>query len=461
MDVRITYAVATAIYARISEDRQDGAGVERQLADCRRLVEGPAEEFTDPSISAFSGKVRPAYARLIDAVKRGEIDRIVCWKYDRLYRRPRELEDLLDLAESQKITIQAVMAGPLDLATSTGRTMARVAVAFSNQASEDTRERVKRQKQQAKADGKILGGPRAFGWRTESKGVLVQDATEVALIREAVDRLLAGASLNDIAKKWNADGVPTSQGRRDRKKNPDGPSDYRGRWTPQTVKNVMSNRRHSGSVIEATKWEQLQALLQRRSAFARVPRRRSLLTGVVTCSLCGARMVRTGAGNGRNAFRCPSQTGCGKVSIDAQGLESLLVEATLQRGDTGELAKIVRRMGKGGEQDRIVGELADLDQQADELYASWRAKRFPTSEYEKRTVELEADRRALTSKLARVTSSSVIAAFAGRGDLRASWDKMTTDQQREIIKLVLGKVEVTPVRKRGFPRFDRKRVRIA
>src|SRR5438046_4095389 len=41
----------TAIYARISEDRADGAGVDRQLKDCRALVQrhrwGKAREFTD------------------------------------------------------------------------------------------------------------------------------------------------------------------------------------------------------------------------------------------------------------------------------------------------------------------------------------------------------------------------------------------------------------------------------
>ena len=30
---------AVAVYARISDDRQDGAGVERQLQDCRALVQ--------------------------------------------------------------------------------------------------------------------------------------------------------------------------------------------------------------------------------------------------------------------------------------------------------------------------------------------------------------------------------------------------------------------------------------
>jgi site-specific DNA recombinase len=454
--------MTTAIYARISEDRKDGAGIERQLEDCRRKVEGQVEEFIDPSISAFSGKVRPAYTRLLEAVKRGEIDRIVVWKYDRLYRRPRELEDLIDLAQSGKVTIDAVMGGALDLKTSTGRTMARFWIAMTNQASEDTSERVTRQKKQAKEQGRLLGGRRTFGWIDTT----TPNPEQVVLLNEAVDQLLGGASLNDLSRRWNAQGVPTPQGRRDSKKTPVAPKDWKPRWTPQTIRSVVSNPRHAGKTIDAKKWQELQALLERRSVYLHVPRRRSLLTGLVRCSLCGTKMVRTGAGEGRSAWRCPapstSATGCGKVSIGAEGLENLLVAATLLHADKGDLARIVKRMGTGGEQDRVMTELDKLNQRGDDLSASFRSKRLPVAWFEKEVAALEADRRALTSRLARLTSGSVIARFAGTsGMLRASWPTLTIDQQREIIKTVLGRIEVLPAIKRGLPTFDKNRVRIA
>src|ERR1700674_1749293 len=73
-----------AIYARISEDRADGAGVDRQLADCRALVKrngwGKAQEYTDNNISAFSGKVRPAYAQMLEAIRAGIIGSRENWK---------------------------------------------------------------------------------------------------------------------------------------------------------------------------------------------------------------------------------------------------------------------------------------------------------------------------------------------------------------------------------------------
>ncbi|HEY8760138.1 MAG TPA: recombinase family protein, partial [Candidatus Dormibacteraeota bacterium] len=350
--------MSTAIYARISFDRQDGAGVGRQLEDCRALVEregwGPAVEYVDNNSSAFSGKVRPRYRELLAAVKAGEHGRIVVWKLDRLYRSSRELEvDLLPLAETGQVTIHAVMAGLFDLATSHGRTMCRVATAFSTQSSEDTRERIKRAKQEAREQGKGNGGPRPFGWKDMSK----PHPDEAERVRMAVEDAISGVSLADIARRWNAAGVGQ-------------PQTGRANWTADIVHQVLSNPRHAGlighriekprrenggreyeravvvgeakwpAIVERSRWEQLQAVLLHRGAGGRVPRRRSLLTGLVSCSACGTTMVRTGArgkdpsGAIRKVWRCPNGRGCGNVSIDAAGLEGLLVEATVIRADT-------------------------------------------------------------------------------------------------------------------------------
>src|ERR1700730_16204878 len=100
-----TSAPTTAIYVRISEDRQDGAGVARQLDDCRALVERqgwqPARESPNNNISAskYAKKSRPQYAAMIDAIKSGEVSRIVVYHLDRLYRQPRELPARHDLVD--------------------------------------------------------------------------------------------------------------------------------------------------------------------------------------------------------------------------------------------------------------------------------------------------------------------------------------------------------------------------
>jgi len=174
-------------------------------------------------------------------------------------------------------------------------------------------------------------------------------------------------------------------------------------------------------------------------------------------------MVRTGALPGRHAWRCPAKPpACGKVSIAADGLVHLLVEATLLHADNGDLVQIVKRTSSGDKQDRVMRDLAALSAQEEDLSVSFAARKLPITAFEKATTALEAERRALTASLVSMSSASIIAPYAGKpGMLRSAWPQLTVDQQREIIRMVLGKVEVTPTRKVGLPRFDSKRVRIA
>jgi site-specific DNA recombinase len=487
--------MSTAIYARISDDRQDGAGVDRQLEDCRALVKRERwqamEPFVDGSTSAFNGKVRPRYEALIAAVKAGEVNRIVVWHIDRLYRQPRELEDVIDLADAGRVQVVTVRAGDLNLGTDAGITMARVAVAFANQESRDKSKRVKRAKQQARDKGLPSGGPRPFGWAAtwvleagNKRRVLTEDPREAALIRTAVADLLAGASLAVVARRWNEAKVPQTQ-------------TGRSNWTAQLVRQVVSNPRLAGlighrvlkpagdgvgqrylpwavvgeaswpRIVDRTQWEQLQALLAHRGVNGHMPRRRSLLTGLVTCSTCGATMVRAG-GRGRGAdggvrkvWRCMGRGGR-HGSIDATGLEALLTEATLQRADTASLATMVRQQGRQGKQAAaLVAQLKDLERLMDENAASFAAGRLPIRAFEHASAEIQQKQKALQGRLGSLTATTALEPYAGRrGVLRATWPNLSTDQQRAIIAAALGRVTVSPVLTPGRPSFDRARVQI-
>ena len=58
-----------AVYARISSDDGQALGVSRQLEDCRKLAASlgwvVGEEYVDNDISAYSGKHRPEYQRML------------------------------------------------------------------------------------------------------------------------------------------------------------------------------------------------------------------------------------------------------------------------------------------------------------------------------------------------------------------------------------------------------------
>src|ERR1700733_413671 len=94
-----------AIYVRISQDREGaGLGVKRQEQDCRELCAKldfeAGDVYVDNDMSAYSGKPRPEYARMLQDAADGEFEAIVAWHTDRLHRSTRELEDFIDTVEA-------------------------------------------------------------------------------------------------------------------------------------------------------------------------------------------------------------------------------------------------------------------------------------------------------------------------------------------------------------------------
>src|SRR4051812_36621755 len=84
--------------------REEGAGlgVQRQEEDCRReaarLGYTIAEAYVDNDVSAYSGKPRPEYDRLLQDIATGHVEAVVVWHTDRLTRSPRELETFIEVA---------------------------------------------------------------------------------------------------------------------------------------------------------------------------------------------------------------------------------------------------------------------------------------------------------------------------------------------------------------------------
>jgi site-specific DNA recombinase len=450
--------VANAIYARISVDREDdGQAVERQLQDCRAFLgTTDAREFVDANVSAsrYGRRPRVAYASMMEAIRTGEVQRVVCWKLDRLYRRPRELEDLIDLAEGGRVQVVAVVGGEVDLNTAQGRWAARGMVAADAKSSDDTSERLRRQKQQARQLGQPHGGPRPFGWADQ----LTPHPVESVLLLAAMDRVLAGASLNDIAREWTARGV-------------------RGRkWGTSDVHRTLSAARHAGLIvhdgevvgtavwrplIDRAMWERVCAAIEVRARGVGVPRRRSMLTGLLRCEVCGATLASTVNTRKRRVWRCdpsPTRAGCGRVSIGALPLERLVVDAVWQYVDGLELHELVQQGGERAEYRALAEGLGDLDRQEDESAEAYGRKAITMRQMEAIAVRLRGERQALRARMARAAAVGTLEPYAGQpGALESAWDRLTDDQRRGIIADAFGVVIIRPATKLGR-QFDPRRV---
>ncbi|MCP3977513.1 MAG: recombinase family protein [bacterium] len=451
--------VTAGIYARISSD-PDGTrlGVQRQIDDCRSLADRlgwtVADEYVDNDVSAWSGKKRPEYRRMLDNIKNGVIDGILVWHPDRLHRHPKELEELIDLVEGVgNIRIETVTAGDFDLSTSAGRSIARIVGAIARKDSDDNSARGKRKAAELAAAGKVAGGGnRPFGYEADK---LTINPTEAAVIREMANRVLAGDSLRSVAVDLNSRGIRTAKG---------------NEWNSGGIKRVLmwpriSGRRERAGEFYTAVWpgiitpeesDRLRRKLSARNRSTGRPPRRYLLTGgLLRCGRCGAAMKARPSTRGRR-YVCPGDPGlggCGRMSATADPLEQFVVEAVLYRLDSPELAATLKdTRAQQSELSELHDQVAADQAMLDELADDWANKVISRSEWmsarDPINKRIEQGRR----RLARISPTTAIDDYAGNTKLlRSAWADLPLSRQQAIVKVLVDHVVVNPaVPGRGF-----------
>lgn len=235
-----------AIYTRISNDPSgQGLGVSRQLEDCEKLAERLGWEvaaiYSDNDISAYSGKPRPGYKQLLDAIESGAIGGVLAWHNDRLHRQPRELETYIDACERHGVITHTVQAGLLDLTTPSGRMVARQLGSVARFESEQKAARQKRANVQRAEAGGWWSSHRVFGYNDDH--TIRED--EAKWLRQAAADVLAGKSLRAIVREWNTVEVPSVRG---------------GKWDGTKLLRMLQNpryaalRSYNGKVVGPGDW---------------------------------------------------------------------------------------------------------------------------------------------------------------------------------------------------------------
>ena len=100
---------------------------------------------------------RPGWNKLIADVRAGKVDRVVCWRLDRLGRTAQGLTSLFAELTERKVNLVSLKDG-LDLSTAAGRLMANVLASVAQFETEVRAERVKAGQAAARAAGVTWGG---------------------------------------------------------------------------------------------------------------------------------------------------------------------------------------------------------------------------------------------------------------------------------------------------------------
>jgi DNA invertase Pin-like site-specific DNA recombinase len=458
-------AVRVGIYARISEDRDgDMLGVNRQVADCQRHAETQgwevAETYIDDDVSAYKGRVRPAYSRMLEDIRDGRIDGILVWHLDRLHRHPRELENFFEVCRAAGVTRMASVNGDVDLGSHDGQLMARVMGAFAKKESDDKSRRIRRKHQEIAEAGRLSGGGRRpFGY-TAQRQVLPEEA---GVIREAAQRVLMGESLRTITGDLQRRGVHTVTGTR---------------WAMHTLRGILISpaltgvRTLHGEVVATAVWEpiltpevgaRVRAFLTNPTRRLTRPVRHYLLTGFLYCGVCAAKLI-TRPNHGRGCYVCgsgPGLLGCGKISILSDRLEDFVTTAIWARLDTPALAQALAAASAepGSEGEELVASIGADEAQLTELTSAFGNQLITMQEWLGARKVIEDRLHHRRTLLTRGDQHAALRDFAGReGALAERWPSMNLDQKRAVIATVLDRVVVRPATVKGRTTLDTERL---
>ncbi len=449
-----------AVYCRISRDREgptQGLGVARQEADCRARADAlgwtVADVLVDNDISAYSGKRRPGYERLIAGLNDGTYGAVIAWHPDRLHRHPRELENFIDVVEKAGASVVTVQAGLLDLSTPAGRMNARIVGAVARHESEHKAARNRRKHQELAEAGKNAGGgTRPFGFENDRVTVRQEEAV---IVRELAQRVLAGETIRSLVRDLNNRNISTVTA---------------GPWHPTVLRNMLVSARiaglrsHRGRVTKAV-WPEiispdehyrLRAILEAPERRVNRSRRAYLLTGgLAVCGLCGAALVARPRSDKSRCYVCaagPGFNGCGKLRVLADPFEELVCADVLTAL---EAIGTVEHPATATPDDAALDALQQIESRLSDLAAMWAAGEITKNEWTVARASLDAQLDDARRSVATETRRAIDLA-----DYRDRWASLDLDQRRAVLDAVLERVTVGPaVRGRNF--FDPDRVSYA
>ncbi|MGH3693272.1 MAG: recombinase family protein [Pseudonocardiaceae bacterium] len=447
-----------AIYCRISMDREGaGLGVSRQEEDCRALAKRlgwpVAGVYVDNDVSAYSGRSRPEWERLLCDVRAGVVEAVLCWHVDRLTRSPRELEDVIDLADRHGLAL-ATVTGDIDLSAPTGRMVARMLGAAARHESEHKGERQRRQARQHAEAGKVSGGGRRpFGYHRDLVTVI---ESEAGVIRECARRVLAGEALLSITRDLNARRVVTSSG---------------GEWRSTTLRRMLCAARISGrreyvpdgsytgarpligEICATAQWpgiispedsDKLRALLtrpERRTSPGGA--RKALLSGILVCGLCGRPMVSRPL-NGKPRYVCnrvPGSQNCGRILITASHTDDYVRDIVITTLDSPELARRLRR--REGAPADLHAQIRDDEDELTAWAADLGARNVSRAEWAAATTPIRARVTSARAQLAAATQTTALLHFVGTAaEMLSRWDVINLAQRRAVVTAALERVLV-------------------
>lgn len=334
-------AMKAVIYARQSLTREGSESLETQVQVCREAAprlgcEIVAELVEPPSTSGYKhrGTQRQKFKELLAGFRDQRWEVVIAYKTDRLSRGGGPgWAPLLEVIEGADLDLDRAVATPSGFIS---EFEIGIRASMDREESKKTSERLRDVIARNAANGKPHGGRRPYGYEADRVTI---NKSEADVLLEMARRVISGHTPREVARSLNKRGSK--------------------QFTSLTVWRMLHNKRYAGirsyngedfpaqwpAIFDKPTWEKLQLAFLLRQTDKPIARK-YLLTGLIYCGKCGARMHGATRDNGKRGswrtYICPASDGAGMVGChgvrrQAEPIEDMVVTQLLQRLEQPEL----------------------------------------------------------------------------------------------------------------------------
>ena len=482
--------IPAALYARVSSDRQDvDLSVSAQLRALRDYAQKNgylvAREYVDEAESGLIAD-RPQFRRMLDEASKPEapFQEILVWKFSRFTRKREHAVAFKSMLRRRGVRVVSITEQADD--TPTGKLLEAIIESVDEFYSENLAQEVMRGMREAASRGFWVTSYAPYGY----KRVYVQDGAKKrptlelnppadAVVRRIFDMVLQGRSILDVTKTLNAEGIPTTNGKK---------------WLKTTIHTMLDNEVYTGALVWGIKakdkaepvrvedafpaivskreFRQAKKLLGSRAPKKMNPRRASspyLLSGLLKCETCGKALTAAEAKSGKYTYYvCHSllkrgSGTCKTPRLNAKTFEKLIVDEIraniLTEANIRDLVKLLDEEmdGVASEQrERLESIEEELEEVKRRLGRIWQviettdiemadaSERIKEHRDRKEKLEIAAEeaRRLLSDRRQFLDSADTIATFAE--DMSEFLKTSDLTQTRAFVHSLVKEIEVKP-----------------